>query len=402
VIEKRRIGDPVQPCEQLRAPVETSKRRPGLLVGLLCQVGGEISIRAQPEKRRVNSRVGPLDHDLGCLAITLPDSLEKALLVDPAPGGLVFPFRGWKPRDTRHIHWTHVRALPKPEYATSVKRCLPVVLFLVAACRPAETTFDPAAHAQEIRKWQENRDSRLRREDGWLSLVALHWLEPGKNKIEPFGTLTLQNGTVTLDPDPDAKVTIDQKPATGKVELRDDSDDNGPTIVHAGKVNFQIIKRGDRFGVRVKDPDAKTRLEFKRLEYFPIDPKWRVVAQFQPYQPARQIPIVDVTGMVSNQTVPGALVFDVDGESYRLDAIAEPGSRELFVILKDATSRDATYPAGRYLYVPRPGVDGKLIVDFNKAYSPPCAFTPYATCPLPPRQNRLPLRIEAGEKYSAH
>lgn len=283
-----------------------------------------------------------------------------------------------------------------------VKRCLLTVLFLAAACRPAETTFDPAAHADEIRKWRENRHNRLLREDGWLALVALEWLEPGKNTLEPFGTLVLDDGTVTLEPAAEAKLTIDQKPVTGRIELRDDSDDSGPTIVHAGKLNFQIIKRGERYGVRVKDPDAKTRADFTGLEYFPIDPKWRVVAQFQPYQPARQIPIIDITGMVSKQAVPGALVFEVDGETYRFDAIAEAGSRELFVIFKDATSRDATYPAGRYLYVPRPGVDGKIVVDFNKAYSPPCAFTPYATCPLPPRQNRLPLRIEAGEKYKAH
>jgi uncharacterized protein (DUF1684 family) len=276
------------------------------------------------------------------------------------------------------------------------------VLLLAAACRPAETTFDPAAHAEEIRKWQENRDARLRREDGWLSLVALQWLEPGENEVASFGRLDLRDGTTTLTPGPDAQLTIDQKGVTGKVELRDDSDGNGPTIVYAGKRNFQVIKRGDRFGVRIKDPDAKTRLEFKGLEYFPIDPKWRVVAHFQPYQPARQIPIVDITGMVSNQVVPGALVFEVNEQTFRLDAIAEEGTRELFVILKDATSRDATYPAGRYLYVPRPGVDGKIVVDFNKAYNPPCAFTPYATCPLPPRQNRLPIRIEAGEKYSAH
>lgn len=283
-----------------------------------------------------------------------------------------------------------------------VKRCFLTVLLLAAACRPAETAFDPAAHAEEIRKWQENRQDRLRREDSWLTLVALEWLEPGTNKVEPFGTLVLDDGTVTLEPAPKANLTIDQKPVAGKVELRDDNDDSGPTIVHAGKLTFQIIKRGDRYGVRVKDPDAKTRVEFKGLEYFPIDPKWRVVAQFQPYQPAREIPIVDITGMVSKQVVPGALVFEVNGETYRLDAIAEKGSRELFVIFKDATSRDATYPAGRYLYVPRPGVDGKITVDFNKAYNPPCAFTPYATCPLPPRQNRLPLRIEAGEKYRAH
>ena len=296
-----------------------------------------------------------------------------------------------------------------------MKRCLLAVLFFVA-CRP-EPAFDPSAHETEIRKWQANRDSRLRREDGWLSLVGLHWLEPGPNPIgsgasngivlpasapEKLGVLTLTDGTVTLEPASDAELTIDKNRVAGTVRLRDDNDDDGPTIVHSGSMNFQIIKRGDRFGVRVKDPEAETRTGFKGLEFYPINPDWRIVAQFQPYQPARQIPITDITGMTSSSSVPGALVFEVGGQTYRLDAIAEEGSRELFVIFKDATSADATYPAGRYLYVPRPGVDGKIVVDFNKAYSPPCAFTPFATCPLPPPQNRLPIRIEAGEKYSHH
>ena len=296
-----------------------------------------------------------------------------------------------------------------------MKRCL-LAIFLLAACRP-EVALDPAAHENEVRKWQENRDSRLRREDGWLTLVGLHWLEPGPNLIgsaatsrvvlppkapEMLGTLKLADGTVTLEPAPDADLLIGKNRVSGPVRLRDDSDDDGPTIVHAGAMNFQIIKRGDRFGVRVKDPESETRLGFKGLDYYPINQQWRIVSQFQPYQPARQIPITDITGMTSQSAVPGALVFDVDGQTYRLDAIAEEGSREFFVIFKDATSADATYPAGRYLYVPRPGVDGKIVVDFNKAYSPPCAFTPFATCPLPPPQNRLPIRIEAGEKYTPH
>ncbi|HUP48536.1 MAG TPA: DUF1684 domain-containing protein [Thermoanaerobaculia bacterium] len=283
---------------------------------------------------------------------------------------------------------------------------------LLAACRP-EVPFDPAAHEEEVRKWKENRDSRLRRDDGWLTLAGLHWLEPGPNPIgsadsnrivlppkapEFVGTLRLEDGSVTLEPASGAPVMIADRPVTGPVRLNDDTAGGGRTIVHAGPLNFQIIRRGDRLGVRVKDPQAETLLNFRGLEYYPVDPRWRVVAQFEPYQPAREIPITDVTGLVAEQTVPGALAFEVDGQMHRLDAIDEEGSKELFMIFRDETSRDTTYPAGRYLYVPRPGVDGKVVVDFNKAYSPPCVFTPFATCPLPPPQNRLPIRIEAGEK----
>ena len=292
-----------------------------------------------------------------------------------------------------------------------MKRWLVAAVFLTA-CRP-EAAFDPAAHEAEIRQWQETRDQRLRSESGWLTLVGLHWLEQGLNPIgsdelnkvrlppnapASVGNLRLEGTRVTFEPAEGGGATIDGNPVQEPVELRDDNNDDGPTLVTAGTLNFQIIRRGDRFGVRVKDPESPTRTGFQGLEYFPIDPDWRVVARFEPYQPARQIPIDDVTGTVSNQVVPGALVFEAGGETYRLDAIDEEGSKQLFIIFKDATSRDATYPAGRYLYVSRPGVDGKVIVDFNKAYNPPCAFTPFATCPLPPPQNRLPLRIEAGEK----
>ena len=303
-----------------------------------------------------------------------------------------------------------------------VKRIALTVALALAACRTEETAppasaaaappADRVAHEAEVLEWQKTRDSSLRREDGWLTLVGLHWLSSGVNtigsaaaskiKLPPnappsVGTLTLTNGAVTLRPAKGAPVTIDGKPVTGEVALRDDSSDDGPMIVQAGPINFQIIKRGDRFGVRVKDPQSETRVHFEGLEYFPIDPKWRVIARFEPYQPPREIDITDVTGFVSKQAVPGALAFEVYGKPYRLDAIDEGGKR-LFVIFKDETSKDVTYPAGRYMYVPRPGADGTVVVDFNKSYSPPCVFTPFATCPLPPPQNRLPIRIEAGEK----
>jgi uncharacterized protein (DUF1684 family) len=272
---------------------------------------------------------------------------------------------------------------------------------VAAGCGKQEPKLDIAAHAQEIRDWQKNRDTRLRKEDSWLTLIGLHWLKDGENVI----TLTkkdappvrvLRSGAQTvLHPDP--AMTIEGKPVAGDVPLLADADEKGPTIVKMGSVQFNVIKRGDRYGLRVKDAEAETRTNFQGLQYYPIDPKWRVEARFEAYHPPKKIPITDVTGMTSDSLSPGALVFEIEGKEYRLDPILEEGSDEYFVIFRDATSRDTTYPAGRYLYTPQ-AKDGKTFIDFNRAYNPPCAFTPFATCPLPPLQNRLPVRVEAGEK----
>lgn len=275
---------------------------------------------------------------------------------------------------------------------------------LAGACGTGEKKIDTAAHAAEIQQWQKTRAERLQREDGWLSLIGLHWLVDGENAVTltkagaPPVRLTRSGAQTILHPDP--SMTIDGKPLTGDVPLLADADPNGPTIVQMGSVRFNVIKRGDRYALRVKDAQAETRTRFQGLEYYPIDPKWRVEASFEAYHPPKKIPITDVTGMSSESISPGAIAFEVDGKEYRLDPILEEGSTDYFIIFRDATSRDTTYPAGRYLYA-APPKDGKMIVDFNKAYNPPCAFTPFATCPLPPLQNRLPFRIEAGEKNYA-
>jgi uncharacterized protein (DUF1684 family) len=265
-----------------------------------------------------------------------------------------------------------------------MKRAAALLIFL-AACReePPDLTY-----AELIRQWQTTRATRLKAEDGWLSLVGLHWLNEGENAIPDVGTFTLREGKVTMAPD--------------NVELKSDADDDGPTTISRGSKRFYVIKRSDRYGIRVKDAQAPTRTQFKGLHYYAVDPKWRVSARFEPYNPPKKIPITDITGSTSDQPVPGALVFTVDGAEYRLDPILE-GDDDLFIIFKDETSTSTTYPAGRYLYSKLPGPDGRVIVDFNRAYNPPCAFTPYATCPLPPAQNRLRVAVEAGEKkYADH
>jgi uncharacterized protein (DUF1684 family) len=280
-----------------------------------------------------------------------------------------------------------------------VKRLLILSVLAVLACRHHNAQFE-----QDEMKWRAERRARLTSDSSWLTLVGLHWLQPGTNDVTIAGTppltvrFTLANRVVTVEPDP--RLTIEGKPVTAPTPLVDDTSDKGPTIVKAGTRSMQAIKRNDKFAIRAKDTQSEARRNFKGLDYFPPNESDRVEARFEPYNPPKKIPITNVLGMTSDETSPGALVFTLDGTEYRLDPILEQGEKDLFIIFKDATAGHETYGAARYLYA-SPPVNGKTIVDFNHAYNPPCAFTPYATCPLPPPQNRLPIRIEAGEKKYA-
>ncbi len=169
-----------------------------------------------------------------------------------------------------------------------------------------------------------------------------------------------------------------------------------------GSLSFYLIKRGARLGVRVKDREASTLKEFKGVPTFAVNPLWRLVARFEPYDPPRKIDVPNILGSTEADESPGAVVFDVKGEKFRLEAVKEDDSGELFLIFGDKTNGTETYGGGRFLYT-LPPKDGTVVVDFNQAINPPCVFTPYATCPLPPAPNRLPIRIPAGEKaYGKH
>lgn len=263
-----------------------------------------------------------------------------------------------------------------------------IALFAVIAVLSCQQRHEDPAYVQEITKWQTNRATRLKAEDGWLSLVGLQWLNPAENKLESFGTFTLHDGKVTYIP------------AAGGApqELRDDTDPNGPTLLQQGTKRVTVIKRNEKLGLRIKDANSPARTHFLGLDYFPVNSQWRFVARFEPYNPPKKLPITNVLGMVSEETSPGLLAFDVDGKTYKIEPILEQGETDWFIIFKDATSGKETYGAARYVYAAPPGPDGTTVLDFNKAYNPPCAFTPYAICPLPPPQNKLPFRVEAGEK----
>jgi uncharacterized protein (DUF1684 family) len=289
-------------------------------------------------------------------------------------------------------------------------------LFASCARTQPKPKIDRNAYAKEIDQWRAERWASLKSEDGYLTLIGLFWLKEGENKFGSdaaneivlpqsrigarSGVFVLKGGVVRIETPTKAGFTVDGKPVSS-LELKSDVD-GSPTVLHLGSLSFQIIKRGDKLGLRVKDKDNPDRLNFKGTEFYPADLKWRIDAHFEPYNPPKPVPITNVLGMESSETSPGAVVFEVDGQTYRLDAITEKGEPKFFMIIADKTSGKETYPAGRYLYVDPPDSSGRTVIDFNKAYSPPCAFTKFATCPLPPRQNRLPFPIAAGEKYSAH
>jgi len=287
-------------------------------------------------------------------------------------------------------------------------------LVLLAACSAEQKPPHPSE--QDFVKWRDQRAARLRSEDGWLSLVGLHWLKEGANRVgsattndivlhaqtpPALGTVVLQGKTVTLQPDPAAGLMIGGKPVTAATPLLPDTDDKGPTVVQVGSVRFNVIERNGKYGLRVKDAAAPSRANFKGLDYFPFDPNWVVEARFEPFNPPRRVAITNVLGMTSEETAPGMLAFSVAGKQYRLEPILEQGETDYFIIFKDETSGKETYPAARYVYAHPPGADGRTVIDFNRAYNPPCAFTPFATCPLPPPQNRMQVRVEAGEKKYA-
>ncbi|MDP9468620.1 MAG: DUF1684 domain-containing protein [Chloroflexota bacterium] len=270
----------------------------------------------------------------------------------------------------------------------------------------------PEDHASLVTAWRAARDARLRDPDGWLTLVGLHWLEVGENhlgahpanqvvlhghEIPPrVGSLWVENGQARLVPHAGVEVLHAGKPI-GEMLLEDDHDGH-PTLLELGNLRFHLIRRGDRLALRVRDATAPELGQFQGMDSFPIDPGWRLVAQLEPAPAEATVEIVDITGSVSRDPTPGTVAFDRDGTTWRIEALPGGEDGSLWLIFGDATNGTDTYAGGRYLYTEPPATDGSVVVDFNLAYNPPCVFSPYATCPLPPAQNRLALRIEAGER----
>ncbi len=279
---------------------------------------------------------------------------------------------------------------------------------------PAPARPDPEAYRKEIEAWRQERNKGLKEENGWLTLVGLYWLKPGENRFgsDPgnpvilpkgkapgvAGSLKVEGNAVTVSVEPGVAITADGQEIKPGTALKTDADGKA-TVLELGSLRFYVIKRGDRLGVRIKDRESPLRAGFKELDTYPIQPDWRVVARFEPYKD-KKISIANIVGQVDDLPSPGAVVFDWQGKTYRLDALEGSPEGGLFLLFGDKTNGKETYGAGRFLDTDPPK-DGKVVVDFNTAYNPPCAFTAFATCPLPPPQNKLPIAVAAGEKKFA-
>jgi uncharacterized protein len=238
-----------------------------------------------------------------------------------------------------------------------------------------------ADYPGEVLKWRQEREARLKAPDGWLSLVGLTWLKPGDNPMYG-GVMRLHADRVTFL---HSGKTTDLKP------------DNATDFVQVKGVKLFIIKRGQRYGVRVRDNNSETRRNFTKLDWYPVDPSWRIAAKYTPHPQPRKVMFNAVLGDPQEMVNPGTLEFRRAGKIFRMTPIIE--ENELFLTFRDRTAGKTTYPAARFLYAgPVPSKPATVELDFNKAYNPPCVFTPYATCPLPPPENRLSIPVEAGEK----
>ncbi|HMC61212.1 MAG TPA: DUF1684 domain-containing protein [Candidatus Solibacter sp.] len=254
------------------------------------------------------------------------------------------------------------------------------------------------SYQTEIAQWRQQREEGLQREGGWLTVAGLFWLHEGPNRFgkDPANEIVLPDGPAEAGVFAlhEGKVKVTMGGETR--ELWPDSLD----VAKVGRLSLFAIKRGDRYGIRLKDPESPYRRDFHGIESYPASEAYRVTAQFVA-EPAK-IPILNILGQTEPMESPGYVRFRLNGQELRLrPVLEEPDAKELFYIFRDQTSAKETYGAGRFLYSAMPK-DGKVVLDFNKAYNPPCAFTPYATCPLPPAENRMAVKVEAGEKKYGH
>jgi uncharacterized protein (DUF1684 family) len=284
-------------------------------------------------------------------------------------------------------------------------------LLTIALAAPASPADD--AYRAAILKWREQREARLKADDGWLTVAGLFWLREGGNALgsapgsaialpagaapASAGTIQLSGRQVTLQLAPGVAGRVGGRLVSGSMTLKPDSAGE-PDILELGRLSLFVIERGGRLAVRLRDRENAARLQFAGLHWFDVSEAYRVTARYVSYPKPKPVIVPNVLGRMETMPSPGYAEFMVQKQTVRLDGVLEePDAKQLFFIFSDATSGKETYPSGRFLYADLPTGD-TVTLDFNKAYNPPCAFTAFATCPLPPKQNVLRVRIEAGEK----
>ena len=316
---------------------------------------------------------------------------------------------------------THKTRLPGLPLLLSISMCW---LGLSGCQRSTEPSpMDPqmsasaAAFNMNQQEWRDQREASLLQPEGWTSLIGLHWLDRGAHHLgsapdngvrltmgpEHLGMLDVGKDGLRFVPDARAAVTLDGVPITGAAVLVGDDDAAGPSRLgfDDGKGVATVIRRGARHALRVRHADAPTRTGFKGIEYWPAEPQWQLQGRFIAHQPGRTIEIANIIGTTDAMPNPGVVEFERDGATFRIEALDE-GEETLFLVFADRTNGQGSYGAGRFLDIERPDAQARVTLDFNRARNPPCAFTPFATCPLPPPENRLDLAITAGEKAYAH
>lgn len=269
-------------------------------------------------------------------------------------------------------------------------------------------------YLNEINEWHQKRINNLKLENGWLNLVGLYWLNEGENTFgsdknneivfpsnapAKIGSIFLRDSVLSIEVLPDVNVTHNDS-AVQSMKLEHDLTDN-PTKLKLNSLVWFIIKRGEKYGIRLRDLEAPLLKTFNGIERFPANEDWRIIADFTPLAAPKEIDVPNILGSFDKEIVSGILKFKIGNQNFELTPV--DAGEKLFIIFADETSGEETYGAGRFLYADKPDSSNKVILDFNKAYNPPCVFTPFATCPLPPKENYLKARITAGEKnWGAH
>lgn len=310
-----------------------------------------------------------------------------------------------------------------------------VVLFACAEGPPEPLPLDAAEHRAWVEGWHERRVSELEAPDSWLALIGLHWMHDGENTLgsgeemeirlpvdkapERVGSLFVDGRAVRFVAAPGVRVTrgvdstlslpaatgaippnVARDPVVTEADLTEDIGAGKSVVLRHGPLNWIVIRRGERVALRVRDNEDETYAAFRGIERYPIDPAWRVTARWLPHEKTVAVP--NVLGTVSETESPAFLEFWVDGERHTLDVTGEPDAEKFMLVFADETSGRETYGGGRYVWVFPPDEEGRVAIDFNLAYNPPCVWSEFATCPLPTRDNRLALAVTAGEKDWKH
>jgi uncharacterized protein (DUF1684 family) len=295
-----------------------------------------------------------------------------------------------------------------------MKRRFGIVLgILLASLTSAQAQTE---YVNGIEKWRSERETNLKKETGWLTVAGLFWLKEGINTVGAgekfdvrltdnfkqgkFGEIEFKEGKAVLKVEKGVDAQIEGTSVSAPVDLV--SDEKGkPTEIRTGTQTFFLIKREERFGIRLKDSNSEARRNFKGLHWFPIDESYKVTARLEAWPEPKELSVPNVLGGNFKMKSPGVLKFRFNGKECSLQPVLEDDDGTLFIIFSDGSNRSETYKSGRFLYAEKP-VNGEAILDFNKAENPPCAFTPYATCPLPPVGNKLDVEVRAGEKRYDH